>query len=247
MGIQNSIIKTTSCNQEEIIKNIIKLYCPKGIELDPTYSKGNFYKNIKKPKYKHDIKPQTKDVLFGDCRKLSYNNESIESIMFDPPFIAGKSLKSEGIIRNRFSSFKDMKECWEFYYYSLIEFYRILKNKGILIFKCQDTISGGKQYLSHVEIINYAIKLGFYPKDLFILISENRIIGRTHKKQQHARKYHSYFLVFIKEKNKVEYCKRIYKPLKEGNKCNYSGKCSRKSFNGKECLMPKKKCLKEKE
>ena len=40
---KKEIIKTISYDQEEIIKNIIELYCPNGIELDPTYSKGVFY------------------------------------------------------------------------------------------------------------------------------------------------------------------------------------------------------------
>ena len=49
------MISTISYDQEEIIKNIIQLYCPEGIELDPTYSKGVFYKNIEKPKHKFDL------------------------------------------------------------------------------------------------------------------------------------------------------------------------------------------------
>jgi hypothetical protein len=72
---------------------------------------------------------------------------------------------------------------------------RILCEKGILVFKCQDTISGGKQYLSHVEIINMAVRLGFYPKDLFILLSKNRLMSPNQRNQKHCRKFHSYFVV----------------------------------------------------
>ena len=40
------MIKSISFNQDEIIENIIHSYIPNGIiECDPTYSKGNFYKN----------------------------------------------------------------------------------------------------------------------------------------------------------------------------------------------------------
>lgn len=67
--------------------------------------------------------------------------------------------------------------------------------------KCQDTVDSCKQYFSHVEIINHASKVGFYPKDLFILLAKARIIGENHEKQQHARKFHSYFIVFLKTKN----------------------------------------------
>jgi hypothetical protein len=61
-------------------------------------------------------------------------------------------------------------------------------------------VSSGKQYLSHVEIINMAREIGFYAKDLFILEAKNRLIDPRIKKQQHARKFHSYFLVFEKKK-----------------------------------------------
>ena len=90
----------------------------------------------------------------------------------------------------------------------MIEFWRILKDKGILIFKCQDKISSGKQYLSHYFIINEAIKIGFYPKDLFILLAKNRIIADWQKKnQKNARKFHSYFLVLEKNlpNKKIDY------------------------------------------
>jgi len=202
------IIKTTSYEQTEILQDVIKLYCPNGFDLDPTYSKGNFYKNgIPIPKLKFDINPQTEDTKYGDCTKLPLDDMSINSIIFDPPFIAGIQNKSDdGIIINRFGSFKNVsKELWNMYHNALREFYRILKPNGVLVFKCQDTIDSCKQCLSHVEVINYAIRIGFYPKDLFVLLARSRLIGKYHHKQQHARKFHSYFIVFIKQKCPVQY------------------------------------------
>ena len=49
-----------------------------------------------------------------------------------------------------------------------------------------------------------AIKLGLYHKDLFVLLAKSRLIGGNHKNQFHARKFHSYFLVFQKIKNKAK-------------------------------------------
>lgn len=196
---QEQIIKTLNYDQENIIKDILELYSPSGIELDPTFSKGNFYKNIAEPNFKFDLVPQREDVERADCRELPIPSNSISCMMFDPPFTAGLGKNTpNGIIRKRFSMFKNMKEGYKFYEESLKEFHRILKSNGILIFKCQDTVSQGKQWLTHVHIINTAEKLGFFSKDLFILGAKNRIIGKHHHKQYHARKYHSYFLVFIK-------------------------------------------------
>lgn len=88
---------------------------------------------------------------------------------------------------------------------SLKEFYRVLKKHGVLVVKIQDTIDGRVQYFSHVEVINQAVKLGFYPVDLFILLSKHRLPQHNLKQQLHARKYHCYFLVFIKTRLPVQY------------------------------------------
>jgi hypothetical protein len=200
------MIKSISYDQEEIIKDIIRLHLKgESIECDPTYSKGYFYKNITPPKYKFDILPQTIDTVKRSATDLPFMENELNSIMFDPPFLAttGKSLKSNdsnNCINKRFGVFESEKLLHEFYDDSLKEFYRILDKKGILIFKCQDKVSSGKQYFSHILIHHMAEKIGFYALDLFILLAKNRIVADWQKEnQKHARKYHSYFWVFIKK------------------------------------------------
>ena len=192
------IIRSISYNQEEILQWIIELHCPNGFELDPTYSIGNFYKGrIPEPKYKFDINPMAPGVIQADVIALPFKNNSINSIIFDPPFIVGMPKDGKpGIMRTRFSHYRKIPELWEMYWKAIKEFCRILKENGILVFKCQDTIDSGRQYLSHIEIVNMAKKADFYTKDLFILCVSNRIIRQT--RQFHARKFHSYFLVFEK-------------------------------------------------
>ena len=94
-----SLISSISYDQIEIIENILKLHTKDNtIDCDPTYSKGNFYKNgkIKEPKYKFDINPQTEDIIKADARSLPLDDNSVNCIMFDPPFLAttGKSIKA---------------------------------------------------------------------------------------------------------------------------------------------------------
>jgi hypothetical protein len=196
-----SIISSISYEQGEIIRNIIKLHCPEGIELDPTYSKGNFYKNsgIDEPLEKFDLYPQADDTLEANANDLPHWDNSIKSIMFDPPFVVGHTKdKPSGIIGKRFHGFRYIQDLWQWYSQCLEEFYRILETKGILIIKCQDTVSSGKQWFSHVYLMNEASKIGFYNLDLFILLAKNRIIGHNHSNQKHARKFHSYFIVLKK-------------------------------------------------
>lgn len=206
------VIKSINYSQEEIIKNILQLHCNgENIECDPTYSKGVFYKKLNRPKYTFDLYPQDNITIKADCRHLPLSDNSINILMFDPPFVIGSgpslnnSIEGQSIIQKRFTGFKSGEELWKFYRESLDEFYRVIKNGGILIVKSQDVIACSKQWLSHIEIINYAYKIGFYPKDIFILNAKNRLISGKVKNQQHARKYHSYFLVFKKEVSKVKY------------------------------------------
>lgn len=196
----SEVIKSISFDQTEIIKNILKLHVPGGvIDCDPTYSKGNFYKSIEPPELKFDKYPQSPNVVESCATNLPLENNSINCLVFDPPFlIAGNRKTTKSKMTNRFSYFKSDLELREFYQKSLLEFHRILKSKGILIFKCQDYTSCGKQYLQHVFIINEAEKLGFRVKDLFVLLAKNRMTGGLWKQQLHARKFHSYFLVLEK-------------------------------------------------
>lgn len=208
------MIKSISYDQIEIIKSILELHVKNHkIDCDSTYSVGNFYKNtgIDEPIYKFDINPQVTGVKFGDSRNLPLDDCCIECLMFDPPFLAttGKSLrdnKDNNIINKRFGVYPSEKELHQFYIDSLKESHRVLKDKGILIFKCQDKVSSGKQYMSHVFVMNEAVKVGFYPKDLFILLAKNRLVADWQaKNQKNARKFHSYFWVFEKNNKIIDY------------------------------------------
>lgn len=206
--------KSISYDQTEIINWILDLHVPSHhVDCDPTYSKGNFYNNtgIEQPQYKFDILPQTDGVEYGDSRNLPLMDRSINCMMFDPPFLAttGKSLKTDNDsnkINKRFGVYPSEKELHRFYINSMKEAYRILKDDGILIFKCQDKVSSGKQYMSHVFVMNEAVKIGFYPKDLFILLAKNRLVANWQlNNQKNARKFHSYFWIFQKCNKKIEY------------------------------------------
>src|SRR5690606_24416715 len=77
-----------------------------------------------------------------------------------------------------------------------LEARRVLRPGGALIVKCQDEVSANKQRLTHVEIITAYEDMGFYCKDLFVLVRRNAPGVSRCKRQVHARKNHSYFLVF---------------------------------------------------
>ncbi|MHC5718646.1 MAG: hypothetical protein ACYTX0_42890, partial [Nostoc sp.] len=91
----------------------------------------------------------------------------------------------------------------DLYFKSGLEAYRVIKPKGIFIVKCQDEVSANKQRLTHVEIITAYESLGFYTKDLFVVMRANQPGVSRLKTQVHARKNHSYFLIFQKMKTRI--------------------------------------------
>ena len=208
-----NLVRSIGYDQGEIIRNILRLHVPEGkIDCDPTYSTGAFYNGtgVDPPDLRFDIKPQAEGVIEADARHLPLEDCSVSCMMLDPPFLAttGKSLV-EGTgnrINRRFGVYPDEKSLHQMYRDIIREAYRVLKKDGILIFKCQDKVSGGKQYLSHVFVVNTAVAAGFYPKDLFVLLAKNRLVADWQlRNQKTARKFHCYFVVFQKRDTKIKY------------------------------------------
>jgi DNA modification methylase len=110
----------------------------------------------------------------------------------------------------RYGHSGDPAGVWDLYRQAMAECYRVLRKRGILVVKCQDFIYGRTQYMSHVEIMNIAVGLGFYARDLFIYVAKTRPRAWNHQKQNHARKYHSYFWVFNKAKRTIPYSAPAY-------------------------------------
>lgn len=199
------MIKSVSYDQGEILRNILELYVPdRRIDLDCTYSSGNFYRGtgISVPPLRFDTEPRG-GALYGDARRLPLGDGMVGCMVFDPPFLAttGSSMAAGtgNRINRRFGVYPSERALFQFYRDALKEAHRVLKNGGILIFKCQDKVSSGKQYMSHCFVYSEAVRAGFYPKDLFILLAKNRLVANWQKKnQRHARKYHSYFWVLEK-------------------------------------------------
>ena len=115
--METKIIISVNNRQEDIINDILNLHNDgNGIDVDVTYSKGVFYKSgeVKQPKLKFDLTPQTEDTIQASSSNLPLEDSSVKCSMFDPPFvIAGKTYKTneEGSskIAKRFSSGEEKK------------------------------------------------------------------------------------------------------------------------------------------
>lgn len=218
----------------DLFPQILDLHVPKGATIaDVTFGQGIFWKNVPETDYtllasdidakgsRGTFPSKQVEVQTGiDCRNLPYENESIDCVVFDPPYMEGlyRSVKghlagsgTHASFRHAYSNGKPSEESGPKWHDAVVnmymkggqEAYRVLKRDGILIVKCQDEVSANKQRLTHVEILTGYEAMGFYTKDLFVLVRTNRAGVSRLKKQEHARKNHSYFLVFQKRKVKV--------------------------------------------
>lgn len=212
------IFSSYQTNNNEVFSKILALHVPEGsLVADVTYGKGVFWKDIPSEKYR--LLPT--DLKTGvDFRNLPYGDCSIDCVVLDPPYMEGllREKKEHRGAQGTHVAFSDAYEFkgqvivshgdkpapkWhaavlDLYFKAAAEAYRVLRKEGVFIVKCQDEVSANKQWLTHVELINQFVSMGFYAKDLFIVTRTNKPGVSRVKKQLHARKNHSYFLVFVK-------------------------------------------------
>uniref|UniRef100_A0A6M3XFW6 Putative methyltransferase n=1 Tax=viral metagenome TaxID=1070528 RepID=A0A6M3XFW6_9ZZZZ len=213
-GIATTDVVVSACasGNADIFPEILELHVSEGASIaDVTYGQGVFWRNVDCSKYKLTAT----DIAMGvDCRDLPYRSGSVDCVVLDPPYMEGFYRRakdhlagggSHGAFRKHYSN-GDATTKGPKYHAAVVDMYfragqearRVLKNGGVLIVKCQDEVSANRQNLTHVEIINEYERMGFYTKDLFVVVRLNRPGITRLKKQVHARKNHSYFLVFIK-------------------------------------------------
>jgi len=174
-----------------------------------------------KPQRKELSQIEIRDAV--DCRDLPYDDASLDGLVLDPPYMEGfyrgdtNHLAGGGThaaFRYNYSNGRAIEtpdEGAPKWHDAVVDMYvragweaeRVLKKDGIFIVKCQDEVSANKQRLTHVELITAYESMGFYTKDLFVVVRSNKAGVSRLKKQVHARKNHSYFLVFQKRKVKV--------------------------------------------
>lgn len=199
-GRNRSMIKSYYADQEEILKAILNLYVGKRtFDCDLTYGDGNFYKHLPIPQFIYDIQHELHGVRpIIEAGLLP--EQSMMSVVMDPPFIIQAKVNedSKSVIHKRYSSFSSEQEMKDTYYELMQLAYRLLKEKGILVIKTQDTNFNRKQIWVHTIVERFAQEIGFELEDLFIKTQDHVMLRATLRQQTHARKYHSYFYVFRK-------------------------------------------------
>lgn len=193
------VIRSVANNQNDILHNILTLYIKDNtFECDLTFSTGVFYQRLKQPKYKFDKFPLFDDVMPLE-RAYSLSNGIMNSVVFDLPFTVRPASDKALMVDKRFTAFHSIEELIDTNREMLRLSYHLLKKGGYLVVKTQDTNYTGRQIWTSFMIQQFASEIGFSLEDVFILLANHAIVGKTLIQQRHARKYHSYFMVFRKK------------------------------------------------
>jgi len=203
------VFSAYQATNDEVFPHVLQLYVPEGsLVADVTFGKGVFWKQV--PKTSYDVRAT--DLKSGvDCRKLPYGDTTIDCVVFDPPYMhtpGGTAHQNHQNFEHYYgnngtenNSKKYHEAVLDLYFRGAREAYRVLRSEGLYIVKCQDEVCANQQRLTHVELINELTPMGFVIEDLFVVLRRNRQGVSRLLRQVHARKNHSYFLVFRKAKS----------------------------------------------
>jgi hypothetical protein len=203
------VFSAYTATNDEVFPFVLSLYVEPGSTVaDVTFGKGVFWRKVRQDAYKL----LSSDLESGvDCRNLPYEDASIACVVFDPPYMhtpGGTAHVNhqnyEGYYKNNLanSEKKYHEAVLDLYFTAAREAWRVLHTGGVYIVKCQDEVCANQQRLTHVELINELQSYGFIVEDLFVVLRNGKPGVSRLLTQAHARKNHSYFLVFLKPKGR---------------------------------------------
>lgn len=201
------VFSASTDGNDRVFPQILDLYVARGsVVADVTYGKGVFWRHVPRG----DYELLASDIQDGiDCRDLPYGDGEIDCVVLDPPYMhspGGTAHTSHTAFEDHYRNNKSKNRTGRKYHDAVLalyyeagrESYRVLRDGGVLIVKCQDEVCSNRQRFTHVEIMSEYADMGFVAEDLFVVVRKNRPGVSRMVRQVHARKNHSYFLVFWK-------------------------------------------------
>lgn len=201
------VFSASTEGNDRVFPRILDLYVSSGsVVADVTYGKGVFWRRVPSDKYKL----LATDIQNGiDCRNLPYQDCEIDCVIFDPPYMHSPGGSAHNVhtpFEDHYRNNRTGNQTNSKYHEAVLDLYRdggreahrVLRERGVLIVKCQDEVCSNRQRFTHVEIMQIYDEIGFVAEDLFVVMRNNRPGVSRAVRQVHARKNHSYFLVFWK-------------------------------------------------
>jgi hypothetical protein len=219
------ILSAYVARNSEVLPKVLNLHVEDGATIaDVTWGKGVFWKDVDTGNYElyaSDLDPKKSPSGYPvDCRNLPYEHNSLDVVVLDPPYAEGFFRRNKDQLaggdgsheqfRKNYSNGEVLDTNGSKYHQAVLDLYceagveahRVLKEDGTFIVKVQDEVSANTQELAHIQITNfYEGELDFYTKDLFVTVRSNKPAVSGMDNQVHARKNHSFFMVYEMDTN----------------------------------------------
>lgn len=199
------VTTVTFGSNDQLIADVAHLYLADGdVVADVTYSSGRFWKKVDLSRYQFlasDLMPpRGSGAVAADFRALPYTADSVDALVFDPPYIhsPGKGMLADRYNGRQTTDMITYADIIGLYRDGMTEAARVLRDGGQLWVKCKDTLASERQRWSHITVYELAQELGLYARDLFLLVppAPSSITTGRWARQIHARKVHSYLWIF---------------------------------------------------
>lgn len=192
-------------NNPDAFANLLRLYTRPGMTIaDVTYGKGVFWKNVDRSLYDLHLTDLVTDGV--DCRALPYSNDSLDALVFDPPYRYVEKKSTAAHTDQQYQLISTLRDTaapetrpgidgvLDLYRDGITEAARVVRKGGYVFVKCQDTAGDGRQRWVHVDVMGYCEDVGLTPVDLAVVVTHRPPPTRW-KIQRSLKKAHSYFIV----------------------------------------------------
>lgn len=171
--------------------------------LDATVNVGRFWRGSSRQIIGLDVNSRFRPTVVGDNLAMPFRSESFDVIVYDPPHIPNQGRDRQKDFNSRFGLvLKSSKE--NGYNFSHLfspfvrEAHRVLSPEGVLFCKITDYVHNHRYQWAHIDLVQAAAAAGFVPCDCIVKVRKGPIIDPKWRIAHHARRHHSYWLVFRK-------------------------------------------------
>ncbi|SFM21830.1 hypothetical protein [Shimia aestuarii] len=186
-----SVVRGTNAN---LIREVCRLYAPSGTTIaDVTWGKGAFWH-----KAPAGVTVTGSDLITApegrayDFTDLPYADGEFDIVVLDPPYKPnGKTATTSD--QYQLHTVSGMDDVKRLYIDGMSEAARVAGRQVWV--KCQDMVHNGRQHDMMVSVVMHGYVLDLHLRDTFILVGNGSPASRWDT-QHHARKRHSYLLVF---------------------------------------------------
>ena len=183
----------------DLMVSVEQLYFHPGMRIaDVTYCHGRFWRQIDTSKYDFlpsDLVPSRPNVAKLDCRSLPYADDSLDVVVFDPPFIDRAFYEKSFLTDTHDLS---PPEILQLYRDGMTEAKRVLRHGGLLLVKCMDGSNG--QHRTTITLWLFATQvLGMIDEDRFCFVYHHLRFAVPIPQSRHSVKRESYLWVFRKK------------------------------------------------